>query len=71
MRPTDSLYLLGRGVVRPNLTQAPRYVYEAKVSRWRRQWPSLRILPWAEVSGTVADGFAQGPTSVGDPAPRE
>ncbi|MFD4640513.1 nucleotidyltransferase family protein [Lentzea sp. NPDC058436] len=33
-------------VVRPNPVLAPRDVYEAKTSRWRRQWPSLTVLPW-------------------------
>ena len=34
-------------VARPNPALAPRSVYEAKVSRWRRQWPALTVLPWA------------------------
>ena len=34
-------------VARPNPVLAPRTVYEAKVSRWRRQWPALTVLPWA------------------------
>ena len=34
-------------VARPNPVLAPRSVYEAKVSRWRRQWPALTVLPWA------------------------
>ena len=25
---------------------APRDVYQAKTARWRRQWPSLTVLPW-------------------------
>jgi hypothetical protein len=33
-------------VVRPNLTQAPRHVYEVKAQRWQEQWPTLTILPW-------------------------
>ncbi|MEU8821340.1 nucleotidyltransferase family protein [Actinoplanes sp. NPDC048796] len=33
-------------VVRPNPVLAPRHVYEAKTERWRRQWPSLRVLEW-------------------------
>jgi hypothetical protein len=33
-------------VVRPNPVLAPRDVYEAKTARWRRQWPSLTVLPW-------------------------
>ncbi len=34
-------------VARPNPALAPRSVYEAKVSRWFRQWPTLTVLPWA------------------------
>ena len=56
-------------VVRPNPTLAPRHVYQEKVSRWRRQWPSLTILSWPDVSATVGDELAQCPTSVGGPAP--
>ena len=33
-------------VARPNPVLAPRRVYEAKTTRWRRQWPSLTVLPW-------------------------
>jgi hypothetical protein len=33
-------------VVRPNPVLAPRDVYQTKTTRWRRQWPSLTILPW-------------------------
>ena len=33
-------------VVRPNPVLAPRDVYEAKTTRWRRQWPQLTVLPW-------------------------
>ncbi len=33
-------------VVRPNPVLAPREVYQAKTSRWQRQWPSLTVLPW-------------------------
>lgn len=35
-------------VVRPNPALAPRSVYEAKISRWRQQWPALTVLPWPE-----------------------
>ena len=35
-------------VVRPNPVLAPRDVYQAKTARWRRQWPSLAVLPWPE-----------------------
>ncbi len=37
-------------VVRPNRSQAPRHVYEAKAQRWREHWPELTVLPW-ESSG--------------------
>jgi uncharacterized protein len=33
-------------VARPNPVLAPRYVYLAKTTRWRRQWPGLTVLPW-------------------------
>jgi uncharacterized protein len=33
-------------VVRPNPVLAPREVYQAKTARWRRQWPTLTVLPW-------------------------
>src|SRR6266568_4763235 len=33
-------------VVRPNPLLAPRHVYEAKTTRWRRQWPTLTVLAW-------------------------
>ena len=33
-------------VVRPNRTQAPRHVYEAKAARWQQHWPELTVLPW-------------------------
>jgi hypothetical protein len=42
-------------VVRPNMIQAPRHVYEAKAQRWQEQWPPLTILPWPE-SSPPADG---------------
>lgn len=35
-------------IVRPNPVLAPRHVYQARTKRWRRQWPELTILPWAE-----------------------
>ena len=42
-------------VVRPNPVLAPRHVYQAKTARWRRQWPSLTVLPWpAGPGGTVS-----------------
>jgi hypothetical protein len=37
-------------VVRPNPVLAPRHVYEAKMNRWRRQWPTLTVLPWPVAS---------------------
>jgi uncharacterized protein len=40
-------------VVRPNPVLAPRSVYEAKTSRWRRQWPGLAVLPWPEHRGVA------------------
>ncbi len=33
-------------VVRPNPVLAPRHVYQAKTTRWRRQWPGLTVLTW-------------------------
>jgi hypothetical protein len=33
-------------VVRPNPVLAPREVYEAKVARWKEEWPQLTVLPW-------------------------
>lgn len=33
-------------VARPNPVLAPRHVYQAKITRWRREWPSLSVLPW-------------------------
>jgi hypothetical protein len=38
-------------VVRPNPVLSPRSVYEAKTSRWRRQWPDLIVLPWPAPAG--------------------
>ena len=38
-------------VARPNPVLAPRAVYQAKTDRWRRQWPSLTVLPWAAGGG--------------------
>ena len=32
--------------LRPNARRAPREVYDAKVARWRAQWPALRAEPW-------------------------
>ncbi len=42
-------------VVRPNPVLAPRHVYQAKTARWRRQWPSLTVLPWPAEPGGTAD----------------
>ena len=49
-------------VVRPNPVLAPRHVYDAKVSRWQRQWPSLTVLPWPAPAGpsSPADGPPDG-----------
>jgi hypothetical protein len=33
-------------VIRPNPVLAPRAVYQAKTSRWCREWPELTVLPW-------------------------
>jgi len=33
-------------MARPNPVLAPRYVYQAKTTRWRQQWPGLTVLPW-------------------------
>jgi hypothetical protein len=38
-------------VVRPNPVLAPGHVYQGKTARWRRQWPSLTVLPWPAVPG--------------------
>jgi len=38
-------------VVRPNCALAPRHVYQAKTTRWRRQWPSLTVVPWPQDAG--------------------
>jgi hypothetical protein len=36
-------------VVRPNMRQITREIYEAKVERWRRIWPQLTFVPWGGV----------------------
>lgn len=33
-------------IVRANKKQIGRAVYEAKVKKWRAQWPKLRVVPW-------------------------
>jgi hypothetical protein len=33
-------------VARPNPVLAPRHVYQAKITRWLQEWPSLSVLPW-------------------------
>ncbi|WP_433214692.1 nucleotidyltransferase family protein [Microtetraspora malaysiensis] len=33
-------------VLRPNPVLAPREVYDAKVTRWARDWPELTAFPW-------------------------
>ncbi|HXP20772.1 MAG TPA: nucleotidyltransferase family protein [Streptosporangiaceae bacterium] len=43
-------------VVRPNPVLAPRNVYEAKTRRWRRQWPTLMVLPWPEPADDAQAG---------------
>ncbi|RJL24138.1 nucleotidyltransferase family protein [Bailinhaonella thermotolerans] len=40
-------------VVRPNPVLAPAEVYAAKAARWRREWPSLTILPWPSALDSV------------------
>jgi hypothetical protein len=37
--------LLGM-IARPNKRLIPRAVFEGKVSRWRRCWPELTVIPW-------------------------
>jgi uncharacterized protein len=39
--------------VRPNPVLATRDVYQAKTTRWKRQWPELTVLPWPEGSAAV------------------
>jgi hypothetical protein len=39
-------------VVRPNKKQITRLVYEAKVAKWIKLWPSLHIVPWAVESSS-------------------
>ncbi len=41
----DDLFRL---IVRPNKVQITQAVYEAKVARWRAEWPQLAFLPWNE-----------------------
>jgi hypothetical protein len=38
-------------VARPNPVLAPRHVYQAKVTRWQQEWPSLSVLPWPVPAG--------------------
>ena len=38
-------------VVRANRVQITRAIYERKVARWTRCWPSLTVLPWAQAIG--------------------
>jgi uncharacterized protein len=33
-------------IVRPNKVQITPVIYEAKVARWRREWPQLAFLRW-------------------------
>jgi uncharacterized protein len=42
-------------VVRPNPVLAPRHVYQAKTTRWQREWPSLSVLPWPVPAGPGGD----------------
>jgi uncharacterized protein len=32
--------------VRPNKAQVTAAIYEAKLARWREQWPQLTYLAW-------------------------
>ncbi len=34
------------GIVRPNQRQITRAIYEAKVGRWRAEWPRLTYIAW-------------------------
>jgi hypothetical protein len=36
-------------VVRPNKRQITRAIYNAKLDRWRLNWPQLVFLPWEEM----------------------
>jgi uncharacterized protein len=47
---TDDLFDL---VVRPNRVQITPAIYAAKVERWSKVWPRLRILPWDEGVGVA------------------
>ena len=47
---TDDLFAL---IVRPNRVQITPQIYAAKVERWRRTWPLLRILPWEDGVGVA------------------
>ena len=43
-------------VVRPNPVLATRSVYQAKITRWSRQWPGLTVFPWPEGGGPARRG---------------
>jgi uncharacterized protein len=43
-------------IARPNPVLAPRDVYEAKIARWRKQWPGLTVLPWLEPADEASAG---------------
>jgi uncharacterized protein len=47
---TDDLLGL---VVRPNRVQITPAIYAAKVERWGRLWPLLRIMPWEDGVGVA------------------
>ena len=34
------------GIIRPNKVMIPEHVFDAKASRWSKQWPELRVMPW-------------------------
>ena len=41
----DDLFNL---VVRPNKIQVTETIFEAKIARWRGEWPHLTFLPWSD-----------------------
>jgi hypothetical protein len=43
---TFGLEDLLNGIVRPNKCQITREIYEAKVARWRTEWPRLQYMNW-------------------------
>lgn len=41
----DDLFAM---IARPNKAQITEEIYENKVRRWAREWPQLRVVPWAD-----------------------